>query len=144
MNSIKLALNAAGLRLPPLNKRVWLWLHDHPGKSSGEIAKAIDAAHNNVATVLTDMKLRGMVESAPGTPNGRGRPVMVWKTNGLTFEHKPKQRDAKKPAFWKPEMSEPQPALVVVNPPTPKLDIDTLTVKDARKLFDQLRELFTV
>ena len=45
-NALTTALVSAGFPAMPLNKRVWLWLRDNPGKTCREISDAkIGRAH---------------------------------------------------------------------------------------------------
>lgn len=61
MNSIVTAMQHAGIQLPPNNKRVWLWLKDHPGKTAAEVAAAIGITKTRAAGTLYELDLRGMV-----------------------------------------------------------------------------------
>ena len=60
-NTMTTALVSAGFPAMPLNKRVWLWLHDHPGKTCREISAAIGALAGDVSVVLLDLRRREMV-----------------------------------------------------------------------------------
>ena len=63
-NAMTTALVSAGFPPITLAKRIWLWLHDHPNKTTKEIAVAINEAPANVASRLSDMVARGMVMRA--------------------------------------------------------------------------------
>jgi len=137
MNAISTAMKEAGVRLPPLNKRVWVWLHDHKGgKTSKEIAIAIAARHPDVATVLGNMHKRGMVARSQRAsrvyPGGRST-VWEWETLGGQFELAPLiKKNAK-------------PLPPVANVPTVlpnAVDIEALTIREARALYNQLKEYF--
>lgn len=45
----------------PLNKRIWLWISDHPGKTPADISHALRAPHSNVSATLNDLMARGML-----------------------------------------------------------------------------------
>jgi hypothetical protein len=61
MNTVTAALRTAGIQIPPLNKRVWLWLKDHPNKSAKEVANAIGVGVTSVASACSNMSGRGML-----------------------------------------------------------------------------------
>jgi len=61
MNSITTALKSAGVPLPTTTQRAWQWVHDHPGATAAQVNTAIKTAHS--ATLLNDLRLRGMVTS---------------------------------------------------------------------------------
>ena len=68
MNAISIALVGAGIRLPPLNKRVWLWVKDHPDTTSNEVAKALGETQPAVATQLKAMSARKMMVMRDALP----------------------------------------------------------------------------
>ena len=61
MNAMTQAMSTAGIKMPPLNKRVWLWIKDHPEKTYTDIASALNVAPSTVASALTDLTARGML-----------------------------------------------------------------------------------
>jgi hypothetical protein len=145
MNSITTALKTAGVKLPPLNKRVWLWLHDHPDKTSKDVALAIKTPHSDVATVMTDMLRRKMVTRTHMLVMARqGSParVFVWRTCLREFELLPlppmqSLRYAEpKPIFDSLSSHCPAPA------PTKAIDVDALTLREARALYLKLKDYF--
>lgn len=85
MNAITQALQTAGVKLPPLNKRIWLWLHDHPGKTSREVAVALGISHANAASTLAIMAKRKMV-TAQAEQNFRNQSVLRYETCIKRFE----------------------------------------------------------
>ena len=62
MNTMTHAIKTAGIPIPPANKRIWLWLKDHPEKTGGEIAKAIGMKDNNVSALCGNMVQRGLMK----------------------------------------------------------------------------------
>ena len=60
-NTMTAALVSAGFPAVPLNKRVWLWLRDHPGKTCREISTATGALAGDVSVALLDLHRRKMV-----------------------------------------------------------------------------------
>lgn len=144
MNAISTALKDAGVVIPPLNKRVWLWLHDHKGgKTSKAIAAAIKAKHADVATQLNTLHKRGMVAKSMA-PNSRGvRAVWEWETLGYQFELLPYKKQvaairAEIMAKEDPGIPVPTSAPAVVR----KFDIEACTLRELRALYVQLKELF--
>lgn len=67
------ALVKTGFPVPSLNKRIWLWLHDHPGKNTKEIAAALHEDDSTIGTAMLKMVARGMV-SRKSTTKRRGGP----------------------------------------------------------------------
>lgn len=141
MNAISTALKDAGVKLPPLNKRIWLWLHDHKGgKTSKAIAAAISARHSDVATQLNAMYKRGMVaKSVPPNPRA-GRSVWEWETLGYQFELLPiKKFKRPVPVFDKvPDVPVPGFPKVLAN----AVDVEALTLREARDMYMKLKEYF--
>lgn len=62
MSDMKNALASAGIKVPA-NKRIWLWLRDHPGKRAAEIHKATGIPIGTVSSQTAGMKARGMVRT---------------------------------------------------------------------------------
>lgn len=149
MNAISTALKDAGVVIPPLNKRIWLWLHDHKGgKTSKAIAAALNARHSDVATQLNAMYKRGMV--AKSVPHARraGRSVWEWETLGWQFELLPykKQVAAIRAEIMEksgdPGLGGPVAADVPAPPTVRGFDMESCTLRELRALYVQLKELF--
>ena len=158
MNSITTALKSAGVPLPTTTQRAWQWVHDHPGATAAQVNTAIKTAHS--ATLLNDLRLRGMVTSRKSEARSVGkRHVLCWTAVGDRYEILPrvKSEDAK----WTPATTAPRtvreagasakpkatPALVedAVATPAPHnaaVDIEGMTLHDLRALYAQLKELF--
>lgn len=62
MNQMTNAIKEAGIPIPPANKRIWLWVKDHPEKCSADIAKALGMKPSNVSALLGDMFKRDMLK----------------------------------------------------------------------------------
>lgn len=62
-NQITEAFKSAGLQPVkiPANKRVWLWLRDHPNKTYKEVAAALGMEQTRASAVLHELKKRGML-----------------------------------------------------------------------------------
>lgn len=150
MNTITHAFKQSGIQLPPLNKRVWLWLHDHPGKTYSEVAKAIGAAPGNVSSTLGNMVKRRMVAASSSERyTGKGlRNTTVYRTASKEFELLPLPRKAKAPPIPQMPLSrveQPKPAVI---PPAPKAVLSVLsvlenyTLRELRAIRDALNNLF--
>jgi len=130
MNSIAIALKTAGVKTPPQTQRIWTHLHDSPraliGIPSKEISKALGISNGNVSSLLSGMARRGMVTY---TVDGRSR---RYKSVGAEYDLRPLA--AGKPAA----------AVTVVPVAAPaKFDLDSLTVREARELYNQLKRMFS-
>lgn len=86
-NQIELAIKKAGMKIPPLNKRIWLWLKDHPCKTAREISVALGAPFGQVSTRLVKMKDRKMVDgrSDHARKPVRGRYVLEYIALGTEY-----------------------------------------------------------
>ena len=144
MNSITQALKTAGAVIPPLNKRVWLWLKDHPGKSAKEIAIAIQAKHGDVSSTLGNLAKRRMVTVTQDLHLHRAQ-TLRYTTCIREYELLPLPMTKKAtppPVQPKPR---PEPAPAAPMPPTPKPLMEVLenyTLKELRVVRDGLNHLF--
>lgn len=148
MNTMTAAIKSAGLAVP-INKRVWLWLKDHPNKTAGEIACALGIAREaNVPGTLNDLASRGMVVSTivPRAHNVRRGPALVkaYSTRGAEFELLPRRKKTPTaPAKHFADTPVPKPA------PEPEkvvgkfaINVENMTLRDAKALYMQLKEIF--
>jgi len=144
MNTMTTAIKSAGLAVPA-NKRVWLWLKDHPNKTAGEIACALGIAReSNVPGVLNDLVSRGMAVSAvvPRAPNVRRGPAFVkaYCARGAEFELLPRRKKTPTaPAKHFADTPVPAPEKVVGKS---EINIENMTLTDARALYMRLKEFF--
>ena len=137
MNTITAALKNAGVAVPPLSKRIWLWLKDHPNKTSREICTALNAPHSQVATLTNQMLKRGMLEKTNG--GGHENPLR-WKTCIPEYERLP-IRKASAPIAKATYVTLPPPVAPSMNSRY-NFDIEKLTLEDARVIYAQLKKLF--
>lgn len=157
MNAISTALKTAGVKLPPLNKRVWLWLHDHPGKSAKVIALALKDSPSQVGTVLRDMERRGMVvcfaESVRSGSAGHHKKVFTWRTLIPQYTLLPMPMPKKVKADTRPlvvqqELPSPKtreaegPVDTRPQPTVKGFDMESCTLRELRALYVSLKELF--
>jgi len=112
MNAITSALQTAGVKLPPANKRIWLWLHDHPGKTSKEVAAALGMTHANASSTLGTMVKRKMVRGTQQQHPFRGINEWHYETCLKKFELLPI------PKGKAPPPAAPTPAILPAPAPT--------------------------
>lgn len=146
-------MKEAGVPIPPLIKRVWLWLHDHSEKTYFEVAKALGDNANNVSSTLGILVKRGMVTAAKHKRRGSEGTVTRYTCIGHEYELLPLPKRAKH-ELPKTVQLAPQTApkvtvtpLVVTHDNTPKpfdpvAFTDNLTLSQGRALYIYLKEMF--
>lgn len=133
MTNMTEQLKKSGLAVPA-NKRVWMYLKDHPNKSAREIALALNIHPAQSYTALNDLASRKMVTNhIELEKRGVGRrSIKVYQAVGDRFELKPIRSSVK-----------PEESSVVIQPvKKAEIDVDALTVKEAKVLYDKLKEIF--
>ena len=126
MNAIQHAMKEAGMRLPPLNKRIWLWLKDHPAKTYTEVAAALGEPPLSVSGQLSVLQKRGMVTvrkdiSLKVCANGKNPPISRYSTVGASYELQPMPAKLKPPKAAPPaKAADPVVTLVPRKPGRPK------------------------
>ncbi len=134
------ALNNAGIKVS-ITKRVWCWVQDHSGKTAKDIALGLNEDIKKVTATLRDLESRNMVvakkeyfKHLAGKPGRKN--INTYATVGATYSLKPK-------TFAKPPYPMP---LVDVMPykveKKSKISLDDLSIKEARELYDQLKDIF--
>lgn len=166
------ALREAGATLPPLTKRIWTLIHD--AGPTGLTVKALAARMNlntkQVSGTISQMETRGMIDSRkePQKRGVPGRHVVKWYTTRLkeyellplprkpAAAEKPTVTATCKPAAHGPFVAGMPPPLPYRPEPvgptlvgTPQLrpapiDVDSLPLAEARRLYIELRSRFTV
>ena len=140
MNNVSAALKIAGVKLPPVKKRIWLWLKDHPKKTYNEIATALNISKVDSATQLGIMYNRGMLSKVRGayTP-GSSASINLWPIIYDEYELLPPRARALNP-LDRPistQLIHPQPL------PTPRsIDVTSLKLSEARALYVELKKYF--
>lgn len=141
MNIIKDALNTAGIKLP-IKRRVWNWLRDHPNKTAREVATALNEKINIVQTELRDMSMRKMVKGSITLHKpyrGTGR-KSVYEYTVTTNEYEllpyatlnaPSQSTVNVVKYERP-----------AEPVNGEIDVDSLSIAEARRIYDRLKEIF--
>lgn len=143
MSSVSLALKNAGVKVPPLKKRIWLWLKDHPAKSYREISIALNELHTSVSSTLTEMSSRGMLSYSKAESEGKkGHNITRYSIVSKEYELLPMpiKNSPCKTHTTKVEVDAP---IIRIEPkPVSKIDIEQLTVSEARALYRKLQEFF--
>lgn len=160
MNVLTLAYKTAGGRPPTLRQRVWSALADNQDLTSKQVAAQINEGYAVVASTLGVMAKEEQVTFTMELRNGHYRPVMVFRAVTLPDGTMPlpTKRTVKKPAPPArvveptpparvvepvPKVEAPSPAPVVFTPPAPeKIDVLALSLREARRIYDQLKEYF--
>lgn len=157
MNTMTTALQEAGIKTPTVMYRIWNWLKDHPEKTAEDVTKALGSSYP-LNTQLTDMYKRGMLTVFKDKSHKKlitGAHPMVFRYSVANPREyvllpKPKKKSVKlaKPVIQRPQPSLPKPVPKPVPAPTPvstsqaKLDIDNMTVGEAKRIYAQLQEFF--
>lgn len=139
MDSIKTALANAGITIP-LNRRIWMWLKDHPGKTYKEVAIGVKCNANNASGQLTQMTQRAMVSVQVEPIRGSNRTVGRYSVVGTEFELLPLPKD-------KPVAPTAQPAKATAAMPDPlafdpERFLAKLTLAELRAVHAFTRTLF--
>jgi hypothetical protein len=154
MNQISSALAQAGVKLPPLMQRVWQVLRDSKlPRSAKTVSQLLNVKTQDVSSVLSSLMARKMVErqfQVLSLKTGFGtakREVAHYVALGSTYELRPLPPAKKAPAP-KPDVEQRflrAPEAPVSPPPLQKpapVDIENMTLSDARALYKRLQEFF--
>lgn len=133
MNTMTHALRNAGVKTPSQMQRIWQWTHDNPGthgRTSREISTALNLPLSNVSSIITDMLRRKMCTYEVELDRDN-RPTRRYRAVGNSYE------------LLQPPVATPAP---ITTPPAPEpkgtMNIDHLTIGEARALYNQLKEIF--
>jgi hypothetical protein len=148
--AMKSALEVAGIKVT-LIKRIWLWLHDHPGRTMAEIAAALNEEKMDVSSRLNELENRQMVSFVRDhVRSGNGTFLMKRFTAlGKEYELLPMQKKykAKPPAKKFADVPTPlplPPQAIEKKPATlPTKDwMDRYTLGELRAMYADLKRLF--
>ena len=172
MNQITQAFLAAGAKLPSQSERLWRIIKDNPRITSSRARDLAKLANSGTTSLLSQMMDRGMVivekepKRMPGLRGTVTRMVNLYSVHPLMngeYELLPAPVKAKKPAAKVVPIKEPadrwvrragelvaafdeSPAAVISKPEPPPVDpginIDKLTLGQARRLYSELHQLF--
>ena len=129
-----------------LSRKIWEMVKSRPDVLARNLPKLLNSSASNVSSLVNQMVKRGMLVSAPETmaefkrrkPKGAGRPSLKLRVSPElrgTYEWLPllKPASAPEPTPSPQPAPESQPA---------KLNLDDLTIKEARTLYLELKSLF--
>jgi hypothetical protein len=152
MNAIAMAMKDAGVVIPPLIKRVWLWIKDHPESTYKEVANALGEKPNNVSSTLGILVLRGMANNKKHL-NRNGVYTNYYSAVGYAYELLPLPKKIKQEL---PEATVATSYVVpkvtttplvgtydsIPKPFNPEEFTDNLTMSQARSVYTYLKGMF--
>lgn len=127
-----IALQSAGIPLPSLSKRLFLWIKDHPDTTSLGVAQAMHLPRSDVSSMCSQLVKRGMLsvryEKRRTGASGVIRDVGLYSTKIAEYELLPFQKgpDKRKARFNQDDVK----TVKVTKVEAPKVE----PVKDAEKL----------
>lgn len=138
------AIKKAGIAIP-LNRRVWTWVKDHPGKTSREIAQGINVQVSRVQSSLLDLCNRGMMTSREVYQDhysGMGRKTQnEYTAVGNVYELMPVRKMPKKQSS-SVTVVKSDPVAPVQPLTSAKIDVQSLPLAEARRIYEELKEIF--
>jgi hypothetical protein len=138
MNAITYALKAAGVATPTQSELIWRRVKEQPGMTAKGIGMSLTSIKkSSISTLLSAMEKRGMVYTKRDA--GRAR---KYYTDMTAYELLPLPKPLPKvtpPAKIEVEYCQSSP--LVVTPPK-AFNLDDLTVREARALYEQLHKMF--
>ena len=141
------AANGVPVKMPTRMNVVWLWLKDHPNRTSPEVAKAVHIQEQQVYALIWQMLQRKMLARQRGSRMGKG----VWEYTAVGKEYEllpmpPKPNAAAEPPVATLDLSADEAAaldkMLDIPPAPPKFDIEVYTLGELRAIHAQLKALF--
>lgn len=154
MNAITTALAEAGVTLPSIYERIWRYFKDHPRSTSLACTQVLKLSRANVSSYISEMETRRMLRSESldlRVKGARGvfhtRKVKHYSVNINEFEMLPKPHRAASAARKVAKKPAPKPVLAPAAPTLPtewnaEAVVRALTPRQARAVYDQLKEIF--
>lgn len=171
--ALQQAIINSPMTVPPLNKRLWLYIKDNPKCSAAKLTPIFKSSPDVIRLTLRDMAARGMltVSKEPRMAKGGVKGTMVrltllystpshMKEYALMPKDKRAAKKAAPAAVAKPASTWPtvssstmtlspsqdlQQAQAVAKsaPPKDVFDVESLTIAEARRLYEALHKLFS-
>ena len=114
---------------------VWHAVKQYPNKNSLELAQLIPSiGYSSISSVLSDLDKREMVYVS-GRSNGR-------RTYAVSMAEYVRKELPADPVKKTEEQDAPASVAATPIKITPKIDLDDLTVREAKALYSQLKEFF--
>lgn len=146
------AVNGVPVKMPTRMNVVWLWLKDHPNRTSPEVAKAVHIQEQQVYALIWQMLQRKMLARQRGSRMGKG----VWEYTAVGKEYELLPMPAKPPAVaetptppaaaetlrFAPDEAAALDKMLDIPPAPPKFDIEVYTLGELRTIYAELKALF--
>ena len=159
MNAISTALQEAGVQLPSIYERIWRYFKDHPRSTALSCSQVIKLNRTSASSYISEMETRRMLRSEPldmklKGPHGAfmNRRVKHYYVNTTEFEMLPKPKRLKPLRTPKPprkprvkveaEVKAPAAAPTLPAEWDAEAVVRALTPRQARAVYDQLKEIF--
>lgn len=135
-----------------VTERIWRFIRDNPGCTSGDIAKHEPDNAGGVSTRINQLKLKGYVRGTDEYPMrlyaekqyaGTSKEDKVARMNAAriakleNLKKKPAKAKKKRGRPTKESMQQPVQAK-----PSRVVDLNNLSIVEARKLYDELKQIF--
>lgn len=136
------AFQAAGVKQKPLIERVWTYIKDHPNSKLSAVTAIYGSTAAQAVSTLYVRKMLTRRSVTQRTKDGRIREIFEYLTAMETYELLPlplKTKTVAREIVTKKPLTELKPASS-----TTTLDayIDSLTVAEARALYQKLKNIF--
>ena len=135
-----------------VTERIWRFIRDNPGCTSGDINKSEPDNAGGVSTRIAQLKLKGYVR---GTDEYPMKLYVTKQYTGTSAEDKIARMNAaraaklenlkNKPPKVKKKMGRPAKATLqqpAQAKPSRVVDLNNLSIVEARKLYDELKQIF--
>ncbi len=135
-----------------VTERIWRFIRDNPGCTSGDVTKHEPNNAGGVYTRINQLRLKGYIRSTDEYPM---RLYVVKPYTGTTKEEQVARMNAartaklenlkNKPPKPKKKMGRPTKAAMqqpVQTKPSRVVDLNNLSIVEARKLYDELKQIF--
>lgn len=132
-----IAMQSAGIPIPTLSKRLFLWIKDHPDTTSLAASQAMHLSRSDVSSMCSQLVKRGMLsvryEKRRTGASGVVRSVGLYSTAIAEYELLPFQKgpDKRKVRFDQDDVK----TVKITKVEAPKVEVPKVEpVKDAEKL----------
>ena len=140
MNQLTNALITAGIKVPCVKERLWRVIKEEPGLTQSQLAKRLtNIPMGTISSQLHDMEARGMVYVVGTKGHGPSGKAKAFHTDMETYQRLPRpEKNGKKAATAQAE----PPAETKRQPVEVSIDLDSLTIREAKALYLKLKEMF--
>lgn len=139
MNAMTEAFIKAGAKVPTIAERLWRTIKEEPGLTAAQLHKRHTAIpRGSVSSQLAMMEQRGMVYVKGTKGQGPRGTTKAYYTDMETYQRLPAPERTTHQAPPPAPAAETNRQVVDVS-----IDLDSLTIREARALYLKLKELFT-